>query len=65
MTATRCAIGVVPGAIAVTVCGMSTVSGSGSAAALDLARGSGTSPLLHAASAVQAKKARAACLIMA
>jgi len=32
-TATRSAIGVVPGAAAVTVCGMSTVSGSASAPA--------------------------------
>jgi hypothetical protein len=31
MTATRSAIGVVPGATSVTVCGMSTTCGSGSA----------------------------------
>jgi hypothetical protein len=55
-TATRSAIGVVPGAIAVTVCGISTVSASCSAPAFCFTLGSGM-PLLQAPSASMAAKA--------
>jgi hypothetical protein len=56
ITATRSAIGVVPGAIAVTVWGISTVSGSRSAPAFCFTFGSGI-PLLHAPSASAAANA--------
>ncbi len=55
----RSAIGVVPGAAAVTVCGMSTVSGSASASAFCFCWGSGISPRLHPATASKAMPAAA------